>query len=229
MQHFALHLTHYHHKCAISLGTGSSSSSSSRSRSSSVQYNATSGCVLYLNQKIEVQIWQQYTKRPIGCLLIAMVTRRVSGFEYNPWSGSNCCGFVLDIGTIRHKWCAMGRLGPSCCCAWSKTRRMSYVLLGRVRLLQCSDSSRVTREHPFQFFEGVHCPAYAVLYTWNNVLILRIILPKHSSQNHKQYFVRVCTTYAHFLSLRCHLNFSQTLFVFRGHSNHHKLSAKQVQ
>jgi hypothetical protein len=138
MQHFALHVTHHHHKCAISLGTGSSSSSS-RSRSSSVQYNATSGCVLYLNQKIEVQIWQQYTKRPIGCLLIAMVTRR-----------SNCCGFVLDVGIIRHKWCAMGRLGPSCCCAWSKTRRMSYVLLGRVRLPQCSDSSRVTREHPFQ-------------------------------------------------------------------------------
>ena len=31
-----------------------------------------------------------------------------------------------------------------------KTRRMSCVLLGRVRLPQCSDSSRVTREHPFQ-------------------------------------------------------------------------------
>ena len=49
-----------------------------------------------------------------------------------------------------HKWCAVRRFGPSCCCAWSKTRRMSYVLLERVRLHQCSDSNRVTRDHPFQ-------------------------------------------------------------------------------
>ena len=39
---------------------------------------------------------------------------------------------------------------------------MSYVLLERVRLPQCSDSIRVTREHPLQFFEGVHCSAYTV-------------------------------------------------------------------
>ena len=78
----------------------------------------------------------------------------------------------------------------------------------------------------FSIIAGIHCSAHTLLYTWNNVLILRI---KHSSQNHKkQCIVRVCTTYAHYWSLRCHLNFSQTLLVFRGHSNRHKLWANQI-
>ena len=50
------------------------------------------------------------------------------------------------------------------------------VLLGRVRLLQGSKSSRVTCEHHLKFI-GVYvpCSAHTVLDTENNVLILRII------------------------------------------------------
>ena len=227
MQHFALHRTYHQHKYYYKSRYRTSSSSSSSSKSSSVQYNATSGCVLYFYQKWRFRLdsdtpngqsavcWSLWLLDAYPVLVQSMKRQlRLCSRCCNHYTQMMCyreVGAFLLLRLIKnspHVVCVTGK-GASASVQWQQSchSRSSFSIIG-----------------------GIHCSALTVLYTWNNVLILHIILPKHSLQIHKkQYFTRVCTTYAHLSSLRCHLNFSQTLLVFWGHSNRHKLWANHIQ